>query len=610
MRSLTRAAGEQQVLTDLVNTLLAEDLFGITTRSELHTRAAGPSSSLAERDEASTHLLRFWVEPGKRFLLIPITPAVTQPYRTSSGAVIEVECEPHVERPLSAVDFLQALASAASHEGSVSRLCDELRLAAAQGELSNGALDTLPAPRLTSLLDLERWAAFRDRPFHPVAKAKVGWNEAEYRCYAPEFHREVTLRWMAVRRDHLLFGRDVQGRSPSELLLPEPEARAVMAAMEQAGLSPADYMALPVHPWQMERTLPRELQPEVAESICVPLRVEAGGYVASSSLRSLAPVGGGGRHVKLPIGIESLGAIRSLSALSMRNGERGQQLLHQVLMKDSILRERLHLCDETVWFAFYPPGSDWWEDRPRHLSCLIREYPARLLCDSRVQLVPMSALAQPGTASHAHLFTSWLARRGQGTASRADVLELFRSVSTRFLGLAMRLLRHGVLPEIHGQNVLLVLNDGEVDGLLLRDHDTVRIHLPWLQEAGLSDPHYIVKPGRPNSLYNETPEALLGYLQTLGIQVNLYGIADALSRSYAIPEAEFFRVLGSSLTQAVDSAGFSAGARAAVEKALFQDPEWPVKMVLAPLLGRSGPAGSSMPSGWGKTGNPFRRMAP
>ncbi|WP_261863485.1 IucA/IucC family C-terminal-domain containing protein [Psychrobacter sp. JCM 18900] len=42
----------------------------------------------------------------------------------------------------------------------------------------------------------------------------------------------------------------------------------------------------------------------------------------------------------------------------------------------------------------------------------------------------------------------------------------------------LRCLRLGFAPEMHGQNIVIVLKDNRFTSLLLRDHDSVRIHLP------------------------------------------------------------------------------------------------------------------------------------
>ncbi len=90
----------------------------------------------------------------------------------------------------------------------------------------------------------------------------------------------------------------------------------------------------------------------------------------------------------------------------------------------------------------------------------------------------------------------------------------------------------GFMPELHGQNALLACEGGRVTGIVLRDHDTVRLHRPWLAAAGLADPGYDVKPGAPNSLWAAGPEELLGWFQTLAVEVAFQAIGRALVDAY------------------------------------------------------------------------------
>ena len=53
---------------------------------------------------------------------------------------------------------------------------------------------------------MEQWASLRDRPYHPLAKAKQGLNETEYQQYQAEFARPVALNWVAVDRTLLQCG--------------------------------------------------------------------------------------------------------------------------------------------------------------------------------------------------------------------------------------------------------------------------------------------------------------------------------------------------------------------------------------------------------------------
>jgi siderophore synthetase component len=160
---------------------------------------------------------------------------------------------------------------------------------------------------------------------------------------------------------------------------------------------------------------------------------------------------------------------------------------------------------------------------------------------------------------------------------------------------------------VHGQNAVLVWREGRIAGLLLRDHDSLRIHVPWLQRQGLSDPEYRLKPGHANTLYHDTPEDLLFYLQTLAIQVNLRAIIEVVAQRYEVAAAQLWTALRAALEQAIDRIEFSADARALLQQRLFHEPAWPLKLLLRPMIERAAGPGS-MPFGKSVTSNPFHAV--
>ncbi|RCW42253.1 IucA/IucC family protein [Paenibacillus prosopidis] len=618
------AQASSDVLTDLINALLAEELLS----EDGNGRAAAVSElppplrgAYLANDAGSPKKLVFHREVRGRedySLLIPVEAAFHQTYFFRGGdRVIQAKSGKNGNVTLRSLDLealLEVLAEcwneslAAKYD--YTHFFEQIRLSAShkalslQAQTSNGGRPPVfPAP----LLELEQWSALRDRPFHPAAKAKEGWDDKEYVRYSAEYGGTFPLQWIALRRDVMLSGDGAEGQEPADFLLSAEERGRLKAAFERLGLSRDNYAALPVHPWQMERLLPRELERELEAGVYVPLGIASGEYAATSSARSLAPPGGG-QHVKVPLGIVSLGAIRSLPALYMTNGDRGQRLLHRLRAVDETLSGRLFLCDETAWWAYLPIAGDWFDDRPRHLSCQIRRYPGHLLSNQTIQLVPMSAFSVYEAGAEGHLFDSWMELRGMQRGAKS-VLQLFGELCGEYLNLCMRMLRFGVLPEVHGQNVLLVLDQGKPAGLLLRDHDTVRLHIPWLTRYGIADPEYIVKPDRPNSLYNETPEQLLFYLQTLGIQVSLYAIAESLARCYRMEEDSLWQVMRGSLEHAVSCAGWPDEDRKTVEELLFEKETWPWKQIVTPLLKQQGGPGGSMPSGSGLAPNPFIKLS-
>ncbi|QYR19452.1 hypothetical protein KZ483_16155 [Paenibacillus sp. sptzw28] len=612
------ALASSYVLTDLVNALLAEGLLPAGGQA-LAVYAGELPGQLrdaylaADAANAEKLVLQCPVPgAGNSRLLIPVESAYHVPYRFTGSAIIQADAMDNGCVSLRNLDLDALLSLLAECGGTYAsegdydwvRLCEQVRISVRHKTLSLQVQTTVgsgPPAFPASLLELERWSALRDRPFHPAAKAKEGWDDKEVIRYSAEYAGTFPLEWVALRRDVTLPGSGTEGLDPAGLLLHRKEQSLLAAAFERLGLSSDEYTALPVHPWQLERMLPRELGSELEAGVCIPLGISAGEYAATSSVRSLTPLDDG-HHVKLPLGVVSLGAIRSLPALYMTNGDKGQRLLEQLRGADETLSERLFLCDETAWWAFMPKAGDWFDDRPRHLSCQIRRYPA---IDQSHRLVPMSAfsVSGPGTGG-GHLFDSWLElremRRGEDT-----VLQLFGEICDEYLTICMHMLRFGVMPEVHGQNVLLVLKHGRTAGIVLRDHDTVRLYLPWLERNGLADPGYIVKPDRPNSLYNKSAEQLLSYFQTLGIQVNLYSIADSLVKWCGIEEELLWKAIRESLKRAVACAGIPDEDRSTVEELLFERETWPWKQIITPLLQQQGRPGGSMPSGSGRAPNPF-----
>jgi siderophore synthetase component len=176
-----------------------------------------------------------------------------------------------------------------------------------------------------------------------------------------------------------------------------------------------------------------------------------------------------------------------------------------------------------------------------------------------------------------------------------------------FFEINLRMFRIGMLGEIHGQNAVLVWKAGYAQGLLLRDHDSLRIFVPWLERNGLADPAYRLKKGHANTLYHERPEDLLFWLQTLGIQVNFRAIIDTLAEVYALPATGLWTAMGEVLNELIDTLEFDAEARIMIKHQLFEAPHWPQKLLLTPMIERAGGPGS-MPFGKGQVVNPFHRL--
>ncbi|MCM3134064.1 IucA/IucC family siderophore biosynthesis protein [Paenibacillus polysaccharolyticus] len=474
-----------------------------------------------------------------------------------------------------------------------------LDLAVEHYELGWNQVQTLSAYRPKSAYEWfvksERIAALRDRPFHPSSKAKVGFRTEDVKTYAAEFGKEIRLRWVAIKRDAVQQGCE-DGLSILDMLY-DAQREEVQAECSRRGLSMDEYLPMPVHPWQLEHIILPRFTKEIVEGSVVVLDAQIGDVFATSSLRSMAQTAESALMLKLPVSVLSLGAARYLPVVKLLNGLVGEKMLRQAVACDETLKENVYMCEEQNWWGFMPESMGLFDDHPRHLAAQIRVYPAELL-DDGYKIVPMAALGV-NLDGH-HLLTEIMGRN----LSVEDVLEFYNQIATTFYDIVMRLFKVGVVPEIHGQNCCLVLEHNQVEGLLFRDHDSVRLHQPYLDKHGIADPGYHIRPGYSNSLYNETIQKLIFYVQSLGTQVNLASIMEAMSEVYNIPETKFWEITEQAWREALHEVQLPETDRSTLERVIFESEAWPVKLVVRPLLEADGVPGA-MPSGKGQGWNPF-----
>ncbi|MCH7313193.1 IucA/IucC family protein [Acinetobacter sp. ANC 3882] len=462
---------------------------------------------------------------------------------------------------------------------------------------------------------LEQYAGYRDRPYHPLSKLKEGLSQQEYVQYCPEFAHELSIHWVAVHKDKMMFGAgvdDIFTQQPSQIFINRTERHQLKQEMFQRGLSET-HIAMPVHPWQYQHLFDQFYADDVTAGICQPLNFISKGMYASASMRSLLSEEIPQESLKLPIGIKALGSLRFLPIVKMINGEKNQKLLQQAQQIDPVLQQKLWLCEETQWWSYLPEkqqdrtaDNEWlFVEKPTHLAAQRRHIPVELL-QQPYQLIPMASLGHKIQGQPAVF--DYILQYQQIENSPEHVLNQFARLCSCFFEVNLRLFRLGLMGEIHGQNLCLVLKDGQFDGLMFRDHDSLRIYLPWVLQNGLHDPDYLSPHDFRNTLYHDSVEALLFYIQTLGIQVNLGCIVDTLAKHYQIVELELWRVLAEQLQDVLAKLDFPPEIQSQLQSLLFESPQWPYKQLLRPLLEQDTRIGS-MPSGIGETQNPLWQIS-
>lgn len=137
-------------------------------------------------------------------------------------------------------------------------------------------------------------------------KGRIGFSDADTVEHAPEGRREHCLPWMAVHRS-LADYRSVKGSGQDTLLHVEldPQHRERFEkVLADRGLDPADYLWMPVHPWQWEHTVIPLFAADVAADRIVALGDGPDRYLPQQSIRTFGNIDNPERHfVKLPLSI-------------------------------------------------------------------------------------------------------------------------------------------------------------------------------------------------------------------------------------------------------------------------------------------------------------------
>jgi len=595
----------------------------------------------------------------ERQLLLLVEPAYASPWRLSKSCLpvihslnnsfnSNLSSSHHIDsallEPISSAQqlldiFLSMMDSTALSDIGVLKLKESLEvsfIAQQQSAVANITTTVCQYPHWhQTLIAAEQWASLMDRPFHPLAKGKLGFTATEYQRYMAEFNQPIKLVWVAIANSHIMVAEHIQDtatRNPATYLLDTTQQQRLAKELDDKGIADT-HIAMPVHPWQMIHVVDDIYAEDLANGTVVALKFDALITYASSSMRSMLIDTNTPNSIKLPIGVYALNSKRYLPALKMINGEKNKAILMQARTLDPVLSAQLRLWDERLWWGYMSPSHlhdksainpQFYQEKPTHLGAMLRQLPADL-CDDTIRLLPMASLGMlvyKQSVSH-HVFDGIVqegihsttqnssqnsAQEGSPQNKRPAVIACFKNLCDVFLGTMLRCLRLGFAPEMHGQNIVIVLKDNRFTSLLLRDHDSVRIHLPWLARHKISDPEYLSPPDFKNRLYRETPQALIFYLQSLGLLVNIRAIIASLVEHYHINEDALWHEAMISIEEALETIDFDEDQRQILRDGLLNSSHYPHKTLLLPVIARGADPHGSMPAGESKTINPFKRV--
>ncbi|WP_440557745.1 IucA/IucC family protein [Streptomyces sp. SCPE 10] len=375
------------------------------------------------------------------------------------------------ELPLAALDFFIEL------KGSLG-LSDEM-LPVYLEEISStlaGTCYKLTKPRVTAAeLAASGFQAIETgmtegHPCFVANNGRLGFGVDEYLSYAPETARPIRLVWLAAHRSRAAFtagaGIEYEGFVRGELGAATVER--FHRTLTAQGLDPADYLFLPVHPWQWWNKLSVTFAAEIARRHLVCLGEGDDEYLAQQSIRTFFNTSDPHKHyVKTALSVLNMGFMRGLSAAYMEATPAINDWLARLIEDDPVLKGTgLTIIRERAAVGYrhleYERATDRHSPYRKMLAALWRESPVPALQDGE-SLATMASLLHVDHEG-ASFAGALIARSG---LAPADWLAAY--LRAYYVPLLHSFYAYGLAFMPHGENTILVLRDGVVRRAVYKD---------------------------------------------------------------------------------------------------------------------------------------------
>ncbi|MBZ9642578.1 IucA/IucC family siderophore biosynthesis protein [Streptomyces sp. PSKA30] len=324
---------------------------------------------------------------------------------------------------------------------------------------------------------------------HPCFVAnngRLGFGIHEYLSYAPETASPVRLVWLAAHRSRAAFtaGVGIEYESFLRDELGDVTLNRFRDTLSDQGLDPADYLLIPVHPWQWWNKLTVTFAAEVARGYLVCLGEGDDEYLAQQSIRTFFNRSHPEKHyVKTALSVLNMGFMRGLSAAYMEATPAINDWLAQLIEGDPVLKSTgLSIIRERAAVGYrhleYEKATDRYSPYRKMLAALWRESPVPSLQEGE-SLATMASLLH---LDHEGASFAGALIEQSGLAAQEWLRRYLRAYFTPLLH---SFYAYDLVFMPHGENVILVLKDGVVQRAIYKD---------IAEEIAVMDPDAVLPP--------------------------------------------------------------------------------------------------------------------
>ncbi|MEU2181526.1 IucA/IucC family protein [Streptomyces thermolilacinus] len=308
---------------------------------------------------------------------------------------------------------------------------------------------------------------------HPCFVAnngRLGFGGDEYHAYAPEAASPLRLVWLAAHRDRTAFtaGADIEYDSFIRAELGDATVDGFARTLAGHGLDLADYLLVPVHPWQWWNKLTVTFAAEIARQRLVYLGEGDDQYLAQQSIRTFFNTSDPAKHyVKTALSVLNMGFMRGLSAAYMEATPAINDWLAKLIDQDGVLRAaRFSIIRERAAVGYrhleYEAATDRYSPYRKMLAALWRESPVP-------SLEPGQRLATMASLLHTDHEGASFAGALIAESGLAPDRWLRRYLDAYLLPILHTFYAYDLAWMPHGENVILVIEDGTVQRAIFKD---------------------------------------------------------------------------------------------------------------------------------------------
>ncbi|MFD9768471.1 IucA/IucC family protein [[Kitasatospora] papulosa] len=400
----------------------------------------------------------------------------------------------------------------------------------------------LSAAQLAELPYAELEGHQTGHPWLVANKGRIGFSSSDAARFAPEARSATALPWIAVSTRIAGYRGVGPVTAPEDLYGHEldPDVRESFATiLRRRGLDPADYLLLPVHPWQWDEWVVPLFAPALADGDIVPLHADTDLRLPQQSIRTFTNVGSPDRHtVKLPLSILNTLVWRGLPTERTHAAPAVTAWVQGMCESDPFLRDTcgVILLGEVASVTVEHPLYDHLPESPYQfkeiLGAIWREpLQPRLAPGERARTLASLLHTDPEGRS----FTAELVTRS-GLAPEAWLTRLFAAMLPPLLHF---LYRYGTVFSPHGENAIVVFDADDVPvRLAIKDFvDDVNVSARKLPE------HDTMPADVRAVLLTEEPSFLTQFIHS-GLFVGVFRYLSPLcEEQLGVPEGEFWSLV-------------------------------------------------------------------